>query len=199
MGLMGETRRDSLISAAAQLLDEGGLAAVTLREVGRVAGVSRNAPYKHFEDKTDLLASIAGRELRRQTANAAALSGDPASAPTPEALMLEYVRSAQQYPERFKLTFGRWTKANAEFNGAALEARRLWFASVVTAQASGELPRGDPQQLTALVLALAHGAADLALSGHLSATGRGRSDPQDLVKALFRHLRASAGSESLAG
>ena len=45
------------------LLDEGGVDHVTLREVGRRAGVSHNAPYKHFESKEALLAAIAAREL----------------------------------------------------------------------------------------------------------------------------------------
>jgi AcrR family transcriptional regulator len=53
--------RERLIEAAAELRDRGGPAAVTLREVGRIAGVSRSAPYRHFSDKGALLAVIAVR------------------------------------------------------------------------------------------------------------------------------------------
>ena len=56
-----------LVAVAAELLDQGGPAAVTLRDVGRRAEVSRNAPYKHFASKEDLLAAIASRELTRQS------------------------------------------------------------------------------------------------------------------------------------
>ena len=53
--------RTLLIDAAADLLDKGGPAEVTLREVGRLAGVSHNAPYKHFDSKEELLSAVVGR------------------------------------------------------------------------------------------------------------------------------------------
>jgi AcrR family transcriptional regulator len=39
--------------------ETGDARAVTLREVARRAGVSHNAPYRHFEDKEALLATVA--------------------------------------------------------------------------------------------------------------------------------------------
>lgn len=51
--------RQRLIAAAAALLDQGGADAVTLRAVGTLAGVSRGAPYGHFEDKAHLLTVLA--------------------------------------------------------------------------------------------------------------------------------------------
>ena len=191
---MAETRRDSLISAAADLLDRGGPAAVTLREVGRAAGVSHNAPYKHFADKDDLLAAVAGRELRRQTGVA---TPDTAGTPTAQALMVGYVRWARRYPERFKLTFGRWTRDNPELGEAASGARSLLIEAVSREQAKGDLPPGDPERVAVLLLALAHGAADLALAGHLSSSGKGHADPEDLVADLFRYLKAGVPKASV--
>jgi hypothetical protein len=49
-------------------------------------------------------------------------------------------------------------------------------------------PRRRPRS-TALILATAHGAVDLALAGHLSRTGKGRADPHDLVDDVLDHLR----------
>ena len=71
--------RDALIDAAAELSAAGGPAAVTLREVGRRAGVSHNAPYKHFADKEELLAAVAARDLARRAV------ADPAGGPQPHA------------------------------------------------------------------------------------------------------------------
>jgi|SRR5580693_9288125 AcrR family transcriptional regulator len=189
---MAETRRDSLIDAAAELLDRGGPAAVTLREVGRAVGVSHNAPYKHFADKHDLLAAIASRELRRQAAPRSTSVGDEPQQPTARALMIGYVRWATRHPERFKLTFGRWTRENAELAEAADSSRSRLVAAVMTAQAAGDLPAGDPERVTALLLALAHGAADLSLSGHLAADGKGHADPEDLVADLFGYLKTAS-------
>src|SRR5580693_551154 len=56
------TRR-SLLEAAGALLDIGGVDAVTLREVGARAGVSRSAAYRHFVDKESLLTVLATNAL----------------------------------------------------------------------------------------------------------------------------------------
>ena len=50
-----------LVDAALALLAETQDWAFSLREVARRAGVSHNAPYKHFPEKRDLLAAVAAR------------------------------------------------------------------------------------------------------------------------------------------
>jgi AcrR family transcriptional regulator len=192
---MVESRRDSLIAAAAALLDQGGPAAVTLREVGRTAGVSHNAPYKHFADKDALLAAVAGRELD-QLARVARARADATPQPSAKALMTGYVAWALRYPERFKLTFGRWTREEPELAATAAAAHSMLLSAVATAQAQGDLPPGDPERLAGLLQALAHGAADLALSGHLSESGKGRAGPADLVADLFDYLRLAAAEKA---
>jgi AcrR family transcriptional regulator len=187
-----DSTRDRLIEAATQLLDEGGPAAVTLREVGRLAGVSHNAPYKHFADKEDLLAAVAARELSTQggpgTGRTAPRSpGDPL-----RQMMHAYVRWATRYPARFKLTFGSWSTDSPDLANAATRARAALVEAVKAAQAGQAVPEGDPERIAALVLAVAHGAVDLSLSGHLSRTGKGHASPQDLVDDLLDHLRRAS-------
>jgi hypothetical protein len=63
---------------------------------------------------------------------------------------------------------------------------------VKAAQSRAELPKGDPERLAALMLALAHGAVDQALAGHLSATGKGNANPEDLFDDLLQYLTKSA-------
>jgi AcrR family transcriptional regulator len=53
--------RDRLIEAARSLLDEGGIAAVTMAAVARVARVSRQAVYLHFRDHGELLVALVER------------------------------------------------------------------------------------------------------------------------------------------
>jgi hypothetical protein len=62
---------------------------------------------------------------------------------------------------------------------------------VAASQAAGALPVGDPERIAALLLALGHGAADLALGGHLGRQGKGHADPQDLVDDLFALFEAA--------
>lgn len=189
---MAATTRDKLIDAASRLLDQGGPGAVTLREVGRLAGVSHNAPYKHFADKQDLLAAVAARELDSQRATMAALQARTDSAGAVlQAMLHGYVRWASTHPVRFKLTFGAWSTDSAALTEAATTARAQFVGAVAAAQAAGALPAGDPERVTALLMAVAHGAVDLALSGHLSVEGKGHATPDDLVDDLFAYLRRS--------
>jgi AcrR family transcriptional regulator len=188
-GMVSETR-EALLDAAARLLDAGGVEAVTLREVGRQAGVSHNAPYKHFPSKEYLLAALAARELERRGARP-----EPSASPADrlrEALH-SYVRWALDSPARFRLIFGPWTVDSTELHLAADAAQSRFVDTVVTAQQADLLPPGDPVRLASLLRSLAHGAADLAAAGHLAAGGKGNADPADLVDDLLAHLRPALG------
>jgi AcrR family transcriptional regulator len=181
-----------LVGAAAALLDRGGPAEVTLREVGKLAGVSHNAPYKHFADKEELLAAIAAVELRNQSQLMKQLAETRQPIDALKTLAHLYADWARGKPARFRLTFGAWKRESKELREAVEESRTLLVSIVKAAQARLELPRGDPERLAALMLALAHGAVDQALAGHLSATGKGNADPEDLFDDLLQYLTKSA-------
>ncbi|MFC7331315.1 TetR/AcrR family transcriptional regulator [Marinactinospora rubrisoli] len=188
---MAPGTRDALIEAAADLLDRGGVEAVTLRAVGHQVGVSHNAPYKHFANKEALLAAIAAREATR-------LVTAPHGEDTPEAAlrrtMHDYVTWALEHPARFRLVFGPWTTESPELAAAAHAAHTRLIGTVAAAQRSGVLPTGDPERAASLVRALAHGAADLALAGHLAADGKGHADPHQLIDDLLDHLRTATAA-----
>jgi AcrR family transcriptional regulator len=191
---MAPKTREAIVEAAAALLDEGGPAAVTFRAVGERVGLSHNAAFKLFRDKESLLAAVAGRELRRQAEALREVSvpgADPATAL--RRLSHGYTRWAINYPARFKLTFGTWREVHAELSEAATAARSGFIEAVRAAQQAGEIVSGDPERIASLLLATAHGAADLALNGHLSRTGKWGVDPSDLVDDLFLLLRRSEG------
>jgi AcrR family transcriptional regulator len=71
--------RAALVTAAAELVTCCGPAAVSLREVARIVGVSHNAPYRHFPTRQALLAAVAayGFELLHQEMKGSTLSPDP--------------------------------------------------------------------------------------------------------------------------
>src|SRR4029077_20630718 len=60
----GDLRR-AIVKAALEILRETQSLEFSLRELARRAGVSHNAPYKHFVDKRELLAAVsaAGFEM----------------------------------------------------------------------------------------------------------------------------------------
>jgi AcrR family transcriptional regulator len=183
---------DALVEAAGSLMDAGGLEAVTLREVGHAVGLSHNAPYKHFQDKQALLAAVAARELTyRSAALDEVREQHDSDAETLRAALHGYVAWALARPVRFKLVYGPWTRGSPELDEAALAARSRLVKIVAGAQDEGYQPKVDPERLMALLLALAHGAVDLALSGHLS-NWSDRAGPDDLVDDLLAHLAVAA-------
>jgi len=189
--------RDALVDAAARLLDAGGPVAVTLREVGRQAGVSRGAPYKHFADKEALLAAVAARELAALGTQLSEVTAPGGRDNDLRALMHRYVAWALAHPERFRLVFAAWSRPLEELSSAANSARARLVEATAAAQRSGQLPAADSERLSALLQALANGAVELALAGHLSPDGKGRASPDDLVDDLFGYLQApAAGNQS---
>ena len=53
--------REALIRAALELIATKGIAGFTFAEAARFAGVSPAAPYRHFRDRDELMASVAVR------------------------------------------------------------------------------------------------------------------------------------------
>ncbi|MFB9252883.1 TetR/AcrR family transcriptional regulator [Sphaerisporangium melleum] len=98
--------RTRLVESALTLLRAEGLDAVTLRAVGDLSGVSRTAPYRHFADKTALLAALAERVLGDLTDHvASAVRGRESRRERLRALYLAYAGYAVAHPEEYRLVF----------------------------------------------------------------------------------------------
>ena len=57
--------RNALVTAAAQLAEQGGPQAVTVRAAAKAAGVTPTAAYRHFENHEQLLAAAKDRAMDR--------------------------------------------------------------------------------------------------------------------------------------
>lgn len=102
----GDLRR-AVVTAALETLSETQSADFSLRELARRAGVSHNAPYKHFAEKTELLAEVsaAGFELLTQR-----IAGEIARNAKPREqlflLLRTYIRFGVENPALYRLMFG---------------------------------------------------------------------------------------------
>lgn len=153
--------RSALLHAGGELLEEQGLAALSVRETARRAGVSHNAPYRHFPDRDSLLAALAAEGFRvleaELGANGARERGEA------------YVRFALAHPNRFRLMFGGQlqTGNHPELHAAA---RRTYEGLVAAFTGRPEI--ADPQKAAAAAWCLVHGLAQLLLDGHFPARER---------------------------
>src|SRR6187431_979600 len=104
----GDLRR-SIVNAALEVLGETQSLEFSLRELARRAGVSHNAPYKHFEDKRELLAAVsaAGFEslAKRMTSEIAGL-GRPREQLS--AMLRAYIDHGVENPALYSLMFGSY-------------------------------------------------------------------------------------------
>ncbi|MBN8881460.1 MAG: TetR/AcrR family transcriptional regulator [Salana multivorans] len=188
--------KDALVVSATRLIDEGGPEHVTLREVGRRSGVSHNAPYKHFADKTALLEAVALAELRRTATLFSRAGENPDAAAALRTAGLAWISWSVGHPERFRLVYGDWPE-QAEAIGTQSDDTWASFAGLVTrAQEAGAVPAGDVDVTVDGIRAVMQGAVGLALGGHLAATEDPRAGAEHVYTRHLELLAAQAQAES---
>jgi AcrR family transcriptional regulator len=154
--------RQSLLDAAGALLDSGGPDAVTLRDVGAMAGVSRSAPYRHFTSKETLLTAIATNAMNQLGDRLEQLAtGDDPPEQSLRAALLSLLAIGRARPHLYRLMF---TTPAGDPTAAVRAAERTQdlFLDLV-----GRIvgPR-RARHYGALLLTTAHGATSFESSGH---------------------------------
>jgi AcrR family transcriptional regulator len=162
--------REALLESAIGLIAEVGPAGFTLRELARRAGVSHNAPYRHFRDRDALMAAVAKqgfRELARTMLRAA--DGEAGALDRLKRAGLTYIAFALRRPEHFTVMFDAPTAVNTHPDSAeaAAEAFGTLVNFVKNCQEEGRLPPGAPHEFALLAWSMVHGVAKLAITGRL--------------------------------
>lgn len=158
--------RAALLAAARGLLDADPAGDVSLRAVAKAAGVSPNAPYRHFASKEKLLAALAAEGFLQLTARFAARD-DADAARRMEGYFEDYLAFAAENPGTYRLMFGR-DLSPLTCEPEVGEAAQGCFRSLMSAVAQlVERPLEDPSVArgAATVWSLSHGAAMLVADG----------------------------------
>jgi AcrR family transcriptional regulator len=162
--------QEALLEAAISLISEVGPAGFTLREVARRAGVSHNAPYRHFRDKDALLAEVAVqgyKELARAMVQSANRQADALEALRQAGLA--YVSFALRRPEHFTVMFD--APLSKDLHPAAAEASEHAFSTLVrlvqNCQKEGKIADRDDLDFSLLAWTMVHGIAKLAITQRL--------------------------------
>lgn len=185
----GDLKR-ALTSAALSLVAEKGPKGFTLTEAARRAGVSAAAPYRHFADKAELLASVAEQgfgDLHDALAAAADRVSDPKERVTE--LGRAYVRWAIAHPDHYQVMFGA-ESLKVEQPGMAVAGAQAFgdlLDAITACQAAGIVGVQDPREVAGPLWSLVHGIASLAIGGHLRAVGITR-EPEELVDGVVAQV-----------
>ena len=179
------TRR-ALLSSAAELLDSGGPDAVTLREVGARAGVSRGAPYRHFADKESLLTAVAAEGWERIGDHMHALQADSRLLPADKlrAALILFITVSRGQPHLYQLMFS--TPAGDPAAVVQAAQRGCDEFPAIAALVVGEQ---NAQRYGAILLTAAHGTAGLGLSGLLR-TDKWETTAEELIDTLVAMVTA---------
>jgi AcrR family transcriptional regulator len=185
----GDLKR-ALTSAALSLVAEKGPKGFTLTEAARRAGVSAAAPYRHFADKAELLATVAEQGFRELHADLAA-AANRASDPKDRVIELgrTYVHWALTHPDYYQVMFGT-ESLKAQHPGLAAAAEQAFgelLDAITKCQQAGTAQGDDPLEIAAPLWSLVHGIASLGIGGDLRAVGVHRP-PEDMVAAVVVHM-----------
>jgi len=170
--------REALIASALDILETEGVATLSLRAVARRAGVSQTAPYRHFQNKEELLAALAAEGFRGLTARMTT-EAERASKKTSRLRDLGrgYVLFAVENPAYLRLMFGPEI-SDKSAHPDLLQAAEAAFAILSGASAAGT-PADDPSDnalddlaadpaIAALTAwSTVHGLANLLIDGQV--------------------------------
>lgn len=178
--------RNALIEAAVRLIAERGAEGFSLREAGRLVGVSPTAAYRHFADKSALLGAVASdgfsrlaAAMERGMARAPGAAGSAERAVARMAAVGEaYVDFALRHPSHFRIMFGPWLRDTACVPGAGPSGKdpfQLLVEALDEAQAAGVIPARARDGAEVVAWSAVHGFAALVVDGTLPLGSKERS------------------------
>lgn len=180
--------KEALVEAALALIAQKGPAGFTFAEAARAAGVSPAAPYRHFRDREELLASIALRGYEQFEAALAAAwdDGRPDTLAAFDRLGRAYLAFARKEPALYAAMFeaGVPMDANPALMGASERAFGVIraVAERLVALMPPNVPRPPALMMALHIWSLAHGIA--ALFGRGDAARRKLPmTPEELLEA----------------
>jgi AcrR family transcriptional regulator len=163
--------RHALLREAVRTIRRSGVEALTLRETGKRLGVSRTALYRHFRDKSSLLAVVArdGFQHFRQDLTDAWERGGRGQSGF-EQMGVAYVRFALENPSHYRVMFGAFLdlcEKDPGLEADAAAAFQVLVDALAALQQAGAIRPADLQQLAHFIWAMVHGIAMLAIDGQL--------------------------------
>ncbi len=188
--------KNALINAGIEILSKEGISALSLRKVAAKAGVSHAAPYAHFKDKQDLIASISAEGFNRIyekiMQRTQKISEDKPDLMLKEAA-LAYLDFALTDSDHFRITFSGIVEQEKENYPEYIEASKRCYSfveSIVEKCQKKKILKDDSLQKTTIALwSLVHGFISLFIDKQFSHLIFEKESPEDfLVKILNKFV-----------
>jgi AcrR family transcriptional regulator len=194
----GDLRR-AIVKAALEILGETQSLEFSLRELARRAGVSHNAPYKHFADKRELLAAVSAAGFEMLTKRMAReMAGLGKSREKLFAMLRAYIDHGVENPALYGLMFGGHLSGpdhgRPAIELAEAEKTKALLADVIVAGGLGRAipytPRNE-RKIAGAILAcwsLVHGLTLLLADGLVGPKNKSGALGDRLVQGMLDGL-----------
>ena len=182
--------REALIDTAIKMLKTTSIEDLSLRELARHVGVSQAAPYRHFEDKNELLAAISqqGFELKLRYM----LEAIEEFKHDPKELFfqcgLAYFKMGRLHPRHYHLMTSSQVLPCGDHPGlqqAASTTFRLLTDVVTLCQKAGVLGDGDPHKLALHCWVIVNGFTALYVEQRLTWIGVSAENAETMLRGLM--------------
>ncbi|WP_283788050.1 TetR/AcrR family transcriptional regulator [Bermanella sp. WJH001] len=182
--------RLALLNASVDIIRSQGVAALSLRKLADVVGVSRTAPYHHFKDKDALLAAVASQGFEELSQLLSSVVNDEQTQLQPKLTqaVMGYLHFAIEHPTQYELMFGQalWKDSEQDgFRRTAKDCFRQYVKLFELFSDQGLINNQEPPlRLAQMTWASLHGLARLASDGIFAK----QDDIHDIAQTAVRHL-----------
>lgn len=180
--------RETLIDVAIDILTTQHASEIKMREIGRRAGVSPSAAYRHFSDKSALLAAIAERgfnELADHLEQIRQTDYDSLGIQL-EQIGKAYIIYAIEHAAQYRLMYGNDAVRQDEHPALANAARQMSrqvYQMVKVCQEDGLVKGETPRQIMQTIWSATHGAAMLVIDGFITV-----DDVDQFAMSIVNHV-----------
>ncbi len=180
--------KDQILAAARAAFEQGGMEAVSLRDIARAVGITPMAIYRHYENKQALIDALVLDALEEWSARAQAVPrGDPRA--WFEGMGDAFVDFALERPRRFEAAFLIHTNVARRYPDDFLAGRSpagvLYLQFFERAKAQGLIGGVEPIEIMITIAALSQGLVTLYRAGRVAGGEAG-------FRALFKRAMGRA-------
>jgi AcrR family transcriptional regulator len=191
----------AIVKAALEILRETQSLEFSLRELARRAGVSHNAPYKHFADKRELLAAVSAAGFETLTKRMERdIAGRGNAREQLFAMLRAYIEHGVENPALYSLMFGGYlsgpNQKRPAIELAEAEKTKALLAGLIVAgglgRAIAHTPRNE-RKIAGAILAcwsLVHGLTLLLADGLVGPKKKSGALVDSLVQGMLDGLAA---------
>lgn len=196
MGTVASTTRERLLTAARELIEEGGYGAASVIAIAERAGVAAGTLYRHFVSKEELFVEVFRAVCEREEhAMGVAAAEMPASAAAVERLQTVLATFARRALRKPRLAWALIAEPVDPRVDAERIAYRARYAELIAAGLAAGIDAGElPAQNVQLTAAALVGGCGEVLVGPLSPVAADDPDPDEIVAALSAFVGRAVGA-----